>query len=387
MNPISLVQVRDYYSSIQGPFEETNRIESKESKVGFFKATLIFGLIFSLVPLIPWGLSVVFTKLVRPRLLAIWTMRIPTNSFWFLWPVAFALFLIALILAFRLSRPSEEQRKRRLSPAHMRFAYCFSAFEEITDYQTNKLKPHLEKAQEYLAMLSKSFLRLLLAHDVVPGSPPGNVIISEDEPIITGVYGFAPVTALSRRLRWFKLEPQTEKIVSAISGIDSKMEDRIKDKKDLSNIASILTDLATYLYTEIPEICDGTDEDKKQFQEYGDTALNAFADKLNALQPYKSEAEPLTPHQAVSRKFASTSSKVSAFFTHENVLVCFCAWYIFSAILICFGFWLASLLIPAFKLDTVILSTIVGGPVAGAITAVTVARLGRRGPTSPTSAG
>ncbi len=379
MSPITPTQLQDYYRSIERPFEETEKLEVREGEVGFFKPLFVVGLMFSLMPLIPWGLSAALPRVFGPRVLTIWSFRFSISSFWFLWPAAFGFFLVMLILAFALGRPSEELRSRQLSPAHMRFAYCYGVEDELNKYQTNRLERHLQNAQHYLDKLSKSLLRLIV-HDVFIGFPEERPRPLDEAALPSAsIYSRNPIRHLTQRMRWFKLEPQTEKILSAFFDIRPKLEDRLNDKKDLSTATSALTDLAAYLYTEIPEICEGTEEEKRLCRESGDVALRNFADKLNALLPYKSEVKPVTPQEAVSRKLVSTGSKLAGLFADDNVLICFLAWYVLSLTLIGLGFWLAFRFVPSLRLDPVIVSTIVGAPVAGAITAVTIARLGRSG--------
>jgi membrane associated rhomboid family serine protease len=61
-------------------------------------------------------------------------------------------------------------------------------------------------------------------------------------------------------------------------------------------------------------------------------------------------------------------------FTRENVLVGFVAWYLLTLCIIGLGLYVAVCL-TGMNLDSVVHSAIVGGPVAGAITALTIPRL------------
>jgi hypothetical protein len=379
-------QPAEYYTSIKELFGDTQKLEEKEGRFGFFGGLIIVCFVFSLLPIIPWILSIVLPRLFRPENISVLGYGFSPGSFWFLWPTCFITFLVLLITLMVTRGPSEEMRSRRLSPVQMRFAYCYGTVDEIKKYQTNRLYRHIEKAQSYLDRLARSLWDLTVPASIL-GLPEARIhyrhlYLHEAELARTGAPAGRILGGLTPRVKWFKLDPQTEKILNAIFKLPSKFDDRLKDKRDLSTLARALTELATHLYTEIPEIFEGTEDDRRQWEETGNTALNTFADQVNALSPYRAEAKAVSPHETVSRQVVSTGWKLTSFFVHENVLVCFVAWYLLSLLLIGSGFWIAFHYVPTLAVDTVIMSTIVGGPVAGAITAVTIARIGRPRPSS-----
>jgi hypothetical protein len=182
---------------------------------------------------------------------------------------------------------------------------------------------------------------------------------------------------LTKRLSWFRFEARTHAILSAFSAFESKIKARITDKKDLPVICNALRDLAAYFYTEIPEIHLGTEEESLHLRESGDGYLLSFAKMIESLDVYHPESKTPSARESASVSLSVISAKLARPFSHENVLYCFLAWYFLSLLLIASGFLLAFHYLPGLKLDTVIVSTVVGGPVAGAITAVTIAKLRR----------
>jgi hypothetical protein len=68
---------------------------------------------------------------------------------------------------------------------------------------------------------------------------------------------------------------------------------------------------------------------------------------------------------------------VAAPFNHENPLIAFFAWLAFLFLLFNGAFALA-LRYFGIKMDSAILTMLVGGPILGAITAVTIPRMGRQ---------
>jgi len=372
-------RLADYYKSIEQPFAETRKVEEKERKVGFLGVLIILCFVFSLLPVIPWLLSIVLPKLAGAKTLSILGQEISVNSFWFLWPACFVLFLLLLILSLKAREPSEQVRSRLLSPAQMRFAYCYGTLREMEKYQTTRLQRYAQSAQTYLDSLFESLRELtwpyLVFHSLGPRIHPLHEEALWRAETIQG----GSLEALTHRLKWFKLDPQTQKILDAFSHLPSKFKDRLRDRKELSNLSRALTQLSTYLYTEIPEIpeiSEGSEEDNREWQEIGAAALSAFADEVNALPPYTAQLKPVSPKEAVSRRLASRGSKLAAFFVHENILIRFFSWYFLSLFLIATGFWIAFRCVPTLSVDTVIISTIVGGPVGLAITGVTIARIG-----------
>jgi hypothetical protein len=175
------------------------------------------------------------------------------------------------------------------------------------------------------------------------------------------------------RPKWYRLEPDTELIVRAFPRFPPRLRDRLKDRKDLVTIESVLTDLAGYLYTEIPELSGS--ESQSAFERAGVESLLSFARRINDLPPYRSEPLPQTPKEKASEKILSLGRKLSAPFNHENALVSFWAWYVLLLVLFCTGFYIAFRYVPTLKIDSTVVATIVGGPIATAATAVAIPRL------------
>jgi hypothetical protein len=163
-------------------------------------------------------------------------------------------------------------------------------------------------------------------------------------------------------------------ILKAFDEFMAKLRDRLKDRKDLQTIATALTYLASYQYFEIPELSDSKSE---EYFEEGIQSLVNFAKQVTSLPPYSSERAKVTPKEKLSRKLIAFMGKVTALFGHENPLLAFFVWLIFLALLFSIGFF-EMLRYFAIKVDSTILTTLVGGPILGALTAVTIPRLGRQ---------
>ena len=65
---------------------------------------------------------------------------------------------------------------------------------------------------------------------------------------------FPQIDMLRQKHTWFKLDTTSARILNAFNSLPLKITGRLKDKKDLTSVAAILTNDAAYLYTTIPEI-------------------------------------------------------------------------------------------------------------------------------------
>ena len=371
--PISPEVLGAYFKSIEEPFRET-RVEMSRSG-GPFKALVIVIFIFSLIPLLPYGLSRLASRLFAVRLVSLLSIRFPLASFWFWWIASFFISLLLLVATLKLLGPSKEQKDKWLSPQQMRFAHCYGIVNEMRNYKTNHLSRHIETASEYFEVIATSLLRaqtLQLAEGIYPEQYwRAQIQFSEEEAATLRTAGF-----LGTRPYWYKLAPETEDILRAFANFLSKLRDRLRDRKDLTIIESALTDLAGYFYTEVPEISDGTED--AHLQNLGMASLISFAQKINDLPSYRSEQQRPSPEEKVSRKVISTGQRLSALFNHENLLISFIAWYLLLFLLFAMGFHLALRYVPGVKVDSTVITAIVGGPIATAITAVTIPRLSRK---------
>ncbi len=374
----------EYFRSIEGSFQKSLIIRGKK-ETGFVAGLSIFLFVFSLIPLVPYGMSEVVPRLTGKSTARIFGMTLGLHSLLQWWIACFLGSLILVFVSYKATRPSKELLKEELAPAAMRFAFCYATIDQLRKYQTNRLRRHVESATSYFEDLSDSVARLVLSatgygyHRLCGSGAFDEVFLDETRAFLPLALRAGDLVGERARFSWFKLEPQTQKILRALSSFPSKLRDRINDKKDLPILVSVLLDLSTYLYSEIPEISDGVGEEANRLAEAGAASLESFAEKVNAMTQYASEVRPETPKESMAKAAFSALARVGSIFRHENELVCFMAWYVLSLVLILSGFILAIHFEPGLRVDTVVISTVVGGPVAGAITAVTIAKLGRTG--------
>ena len=99
-----------------------------------------------------------------------------------------------------------------------------------------------------------------------------------------------------------------------------------------------------------------------------------FAEDASKLQDYSSEVERLAKPQAVTKTLTSKILSMTSVFSDENILVCFTAWLFILGILAAFGTWAMLRTFPTVKMDSVLVSMVVGTPIVGAATLVAIGR-------------
>lgn len=359
----------DYFNSIKQAFGETQEgLERDKRSLGPF----IFVFVFSLIPVIPFLLSKIMSLLFGSAIIGFRAVHFSVASFWFWWIVSFVATLSLLLVLNRLIRPREKEKKRWLSPAQMRFAYCYGAADELRKYLTNRRGNHLEIADKYVLQIGIAIVRSSTL-DLVEGVYPYHYWQPEIRTLAQDSKSNRSIGLVVPRPKWYRLQPDTESILEAFRFFLGKLRDRLKDRKDLVEIESALMDLSRYLYTEIPEVS-GSDSDS-DLERIGIESLLSFAQQINGLPLYRSE----TPHQktseTASQRIISFAKKLSWPFNQENLLLSFCAWYVLFLVLFSAGFYLAFRHFNSLKIDTTIVATLVGGPIATAITAATIPRL------------
>ncbi len=272
-----------------------------------------------------------------------------------------------LVVVIRFARAGKADRERWLSTKQMRFAYCYGAMDEIRRYRTTHLGRHIETALDYLNKIGTALMRASTL-DLAEGLYPYHYWQSEE----TGYHRSVGVRV--DRPKWYRLQPETEVIVRAFPKFLPRLTDRLKDRKDLAVVESALNDLAYYLYTEIPELSEG--KSLSDLEQMGMESLLRFARQINDLPPYRSEPNP-SPKEKVSLRVIAFGRSLSAIFVHDNLLISFFVWYLLMLLLFGGGFYLAFRYVPTLKMDSTIIATIVGGPVATAVTAVAIPRLAK----------
>jgi hypothetical protein len=299
------------------------------------------------------------------------------------WPVSVLVFAgLTGLWATWVSSNKKKNKRKWLSDPQLRFAIRYAIVEEIARYQTNARAIHAELAVEYWRALRVMLLHLF--------RPAGSFLPGNYQPaLIPSPYDFdhfwtiepefalyPEIDALRRRFPWFRLDAKTEFIVKALYELPAKIQDRLQDKKDLAEVSNYLDDLSSYLYCEIPDVPGRVGSES--VADYADRHLWAFCEKLSKQAPYSTEEKTVTQPARFWTAVGSAIQGVTMPFSHSNVFVCFLAWYIFTLVLTLLGLRAALHFLPNMPIDTILVSLIIGGPLACAVSAVAISRPRKR---------
>jgi hypothetical protein len=263
-----------------------------------------------------------------------------------------------------------------LSEPQLRFACCYAIVHEISKYKTNGIQKHADAAFEYWKCLRKMLARMLRPIvSLYPRHLETERFESTDDEAWTreGRFAIYPeIDSLKNRFSWFRLDPHSDSIIEAFCGLPAKIQDRLRDKKDLDEVGVCLTQLAWYLYSEIPEI--PSTQGSESVIAYGDKSLVALSERLLKLASYATERKVGTNPAQFWRRTGLILHSVTVPFAHPNIFACFVSWYVLTLALTLMALRIVLHFLPSMAIDSILVSLIVGGPLACAVTAVAVSR-------------
>ncbi len=381
-------EISEYFRSIDRPFEDT--LASKKEEESNFLGTLVsifgFAIAFSVVPAIPALTYLVVPRLARAASFSVLGLTVPLNSFRLWWPVCIVVSILAFWIAVSLSNSkSRARRKAWLPEQQMRFALCYKVVEELRSYERNNLPVFADNAVEHWRQLRPYLLGLF--------NPIGGPLIRQTSfgladldpgaleemrqmglPARGGYHSslslFPQVSTLSMSHPWFRVTPETRAIMEGINGIFDKIDPRIKKKEALGKIADCLELLPGYLYSSIHGISG------RPINDWGLVQLAGFADCVNAMPPYLPERKSKkADDESESLKSARTKvAVVTQVFMHQNLLICFIAWYALFELLVVLAMLIAFKLVPGLKMDSVMVTSLIATPILGAAAVVAVSK-------------
>lgn len=335
-------------------------MRNQESTGDWAVPTCVILAVLSLVPVLPFAAWSLIHWLFVPRKLVLHGRVIPVESFSFWYASLCVLFVtLATLMIFidnKRTKEREQQIKQGLDAPAMRFALCYSIVQEVDRYTKNRIPKHVERAIEYwgsfIASLRSLFDRLDLS-DIAVVRHRIYLESDIDGSILMGRYlsVLPDVDSLRQSYPWFKVEPSTAKVINAFNGLQLRIPGRLKDKKDLPQVAKVLDNLAKYLYSAIPELSSG-ERNGRNLQALGERALMEFAEEAEKLPQYREEQRPLASKEKVSRKLVGAFGWSVRLFSHENLLVRFCTWWGFAQALVLVVLRIAFQSVPNLKLDS-----------------------------------
>jgi membrane protein implicated in regulation of membrane protease activity len=385
MTPEIATVLKSYFGSIEQSFEDTlasQKIKDWVEKAGIL-AVITF--ILSLLPVIPLLLRYFIPWVAKSEAATIRGHQLPLASLWVWWPLCIFVTFLCMLLLMKWELVRDKQRKKNwLSEPQMRFASCYAILDEIEKYHTNGLVKHIDNAVGSWKRLANLLVSMLRPFNfLVPtGIDVERVEFSRaslwDRPGRMHLY--AEIDALKDRFLWFRLDPHTEGIIEAFETLPPKIRDRLQDKKDLGEVSSCLLDLSGYLYSKIPDV--PAHQGTESLTSLGDVCLESFSERLRRLEAYATETKSeVTPARFRKAVFAMLRS-IPVPFSHQSIFVCFVTWYIFVQILTIVALKTTLHFLPNVDIDSAIVATLVGCPLACAVTAVALSRARSRPPSA-----
>jgi hypothetical protein len=356
-----------YYRSIEHPFWVAWRaISRRDDPTGIF----LVGFLLCLVPVIPFLASALAGIVYGKPTVHVWRLRFEPSSFWLWWPaLTFASFLLLLLIGRSQGRLTEH-KIQQLSPQQLRFAYCYGALDEIRRYCSSEAPQHIETADAYLSKLEGAMMRASTL-DLAEGAYPYHYWQSDASVGRRTSGEHASVGVRLKLPSWYRLQPETEEIVKAFPRV-SLLRERAADGKELAVVESALTDLGTFLYTEIINVPGAAP--RTALERVGTDSLLSFARKVNALPEYKRQPRKPEPRGRSLQGLRTLGAWLTAILTHENVIAAFFGWYFFTVVLEVAAFFVAFRVAPKLSMDTALLATAIGTPFVVAAAALVVSK-------------
>jgi hypothetical protein len=249
----------------------------------------------------------------------------------------------------------------------MRFSYCYAIVDQVRQYEADHSEQHIEQSWKWLLILNGYLLSdFSLFHDFYRDTKKHKPLlkVSMTAPLewpTMPLIPFLEIEHMKAKFPWFSLDRRTEMIVQAFLQLDAKARYILHTKKNLSSLGECLSDLAGYLYSQIPEVASG--EIEGQVATDGQTSLESFARKVNSLPPPFMKEEVGI---AQSTYLGQVSFKLSSVFSHPNLIISFFAWWLSIQVLVLLEIWALIYFAPGMGLDTTLASTIIGVPILSA---------------------
>jgi len=356
-----------YYRSIEHPFWVAWRsISRRDDPSGIF----LVGFLLCFVPVIPFLASMLAGIIYGRPTIHVWRLHFEPSSFWLWWPASASASFLILLLIGRSQGRLAEHNIQQLSPQQLRFAYCYGALDEIRRYCSSGAPQHIETADAYLSNLAGAMMRASTL-DLAEGAYPYHYWQSDAWARRRTSGEHASVGVRLKLPSWYRLQPETEEIVKAFPHV-SRLKERVADGKDLAVVESALTDLGTFLYTEIANAPGAAP--RAALERVGTDSLLSFARKVNALPIYKPQPRKPEPRGRLLQGLGTLGRRLTAILTHENVIAVFFGWYFLTLVLVIAAFLVAFRLVPKLSMDTALLATAIGTPFVVAAAALVVSK-------------
>jgi hypothetical protein len=246
----------------------------------------------------------------------------------------------------------KREDKYSLRSEHISFSFLYKAIKELDIYLINERIEHSQNAIDYIEKyLKRSFIHYTIR-------------ISDERREF-----FLPnlLSEIRDENKWVQFSDLTSKVLKSFSDFDTKISERIRQKKEIDTVIKLLNELLIYEYLLIEKVrvekISSSDEDIRLL---ANPLLESFANKMEATDSIEKE-EKIIQNKTSLNILAKILESITNLFTHQNILLMFISWLILLTILfvslLYFGIKVYSL-----KIDTTIFIGAISGIVLGALT-------------------
>ncbi len=361
--------MEEYFVSIEDLFQSTIEYTAPSGAADPVMGYAITALVLSVIPVIPTMIWAVIRWRVPDLIFYSWGHRIPIHSWGAWWAIAVAGSILLLTALDRINRWTvPKSTPELLREAPMRFALSFALGRELQRYRKNRLPKHIREARRLWAKLVDALEDLWgparhihLTRDGVLRSPEDPLSFSMVSARIEHRLGevsrsrsfFSRILRLSHDFDWFKLTESTTRIVTALDSLLVKVPTRLRDTKDIASLADVFTRLASYLYTQIPELFDLKADETVKLEELREKLLLSFCDVIEPLPaPVPKSRKRAEPEPSRSR-FAQICAWAASTFDSDLLLLRFFSWLTLSSVLVGAASVLLLHFVPKLKVENI----------------------------------
>lgn len=305
--------ISDFYNSVEDQFDyrlkHNWKIELTELlyifSVGYF--------FLNVIPVIP-GFAENYFNPVFVYVKNQFNLELGELNFWYKWGlgvIVSGLLFLAIYIPYKYWQ--NKDKKRAVSHLFMTFCYVFRVRKDVKSFLINDNPSHLEKCLKFFNKVSRPISRFRASNEDSTTYVPLKKLKKQME----------------EQLPWIKFDQKAIDMIDALSTIDTKITERLKQRVELDKIMTSLDLLTLYEFSKLkPE---QEVESGVKIEERRQVYLEEFANNLSGLTAV--EAKGASEDKRKRGKAKSFFQRLSNLFTNSHIVLMFISWVVLMAIL------------------------------------------------------
>jgi hypothetical protein len=339
------------FDSIESQLNYREKYYSKYRSLNFLTGVFLFLFIISIIPLIP--LFTGDSEWIIKQSIIVKGYAIPFNEFYIRW-IVFTSFTGIIYFPFRVIDKyfDKKENMHSISISYLSFAYLYKSIKELEVFLVNDRKEHTSSSLKYLKIyFQRSFLNYTL-----------NSVEKRPELYLPELLG-----DLNQKYNWIEYTENTRKMIKSFNDIESKIYERINQRKEIDAVIETLKFILSYEYilldkVKIEKLPTPINDDITA----ANLMLTQTAEKIENLLVLEPAKDELKSTSIVGR-FNKIGDSIASMFTHKNLLVTFFAWFILLGIIFSSLIYLGQS-VYKINIDSTIYIGSVSGIILGSIT-------------------